>query len=81
MSSKVVVSPQDVGLSSAAKGKWSVYYFDAPNRGEQVRLLLVLAGVPFNDVRFKDMAPFQHAVRLGGRGSHWRRARRVPHWT
>lgn len=32
-------------------GSWHVIYFDAPNRGEQVRLLFVLAKTPFEDVR------------------------------
>jgi len=32
---------------------WRVLYFDAPTRGEQVRLLFVATGTPFEDVRFK----------------------------
>jgi len=32
-------------------GSWRLLYFDAPNRGEQVRQLFFLAGVAFNDVR------------------------------
>ena len=32
---------------------WRVLYFDAPNRGEQVRMLLVLASQPFADVRLR----------------------------
>jgi len=34
-------------------GSWRVIYFDAPNRGEQVRMLLVLASQPFADVRLR----------------------------
>jgi len=34
-------------------GTWRLLYFDAPNRGEQVRQLFVLAGTPFVDVRLK----------------------------
>jgi glutathione S-transferase len=32
-------------------GRWRLIYFDAPTRGEQVRLLFALAGVEFDDVR------------------------------
>lgn len=32
-------------------GTWRVLYFDAPNRGEQVRTLFAIAGVSFHDVR------------------------------
>ena len=32
-------------------GSWRLIYFDAPNRGEQVRQLFFLAGVAFADVR------------------------------
>lgn len=32
-------------------GAWRVLYFDAPNRGEQLRLLFALAGTPFEDYR------------------------------
>ena len=32
-------------------GTYRLLYFDAPNRGEQVRLLLSIAGVKWNDVR------------------------------
>ena len=34
-------------------GSGRLLYFDAPNRGEQVRILLALAGTPFDDVRLK----------------------------
>lgn len=34
-------------------GSWRVIYFDAPNRGEQVRMLLALASQPFADVRLR----------------------------
>ena len=34
-------------------GSWRLLYFDAPNRGEQVRILFALAGTPFDDVRLK----------------------------
>ena len=30
---------------------WQLLYFDAPTRGEQLRLLFLLAGVPFEDTR------------------------------
>lgn len=33
-------------------GTWRLLYFDAPTRGEQIRVLFSLAGVPFHDVRF-----------------------------
>ena len=32
-------------------GSWRFIYFDAPNRGEQVRQLFFLAGTDFTDVR------------------------------
>ncbi|KAL1499345.1 hypothetical protein AB1Y20_011552 [Prymnesium parvum] len=32
-------------------GSWRLIYFDAPNRGEQVRILFYLASTPFVDVR------------------------------
>lgn len=34
-------------------GTWRLIYFDAPNRGEQIRQLFFLAGVPFDDVRVR----------------------------
>jgi glutathione S-transferase len=34
-------------------GTWRLLYFDAPNRGEQVRQLFAVAKVPFVDVRLK----------------------------
>lgn len=38
-------------LPPLADDAWRVIYFDAPNRGEQVRLLLALAHQPFEDHR------------------------------
>ena len=34
-------------------GTWQLIYFNAPNRGEQVRMLFALARVPFVDVRLQ----------------------------
>ena len=38
-------------LKPLKEHEWRVIYFDAPNRGEQVRLLLHLVGQPFEDYR------------------------------
>jgi hypothetical protein len=35
--------------SSAVPGRWRLLYFDAPTRGEQVRLLFTAAKVDFDD--------------------------------
>jgi len=46
-------------------GTWRVLYFDAPNRGEQVRMLLVLARQPFADVRLRfpeGLNPYKNAA-------------------
>ena len=40
-------------------GTWRVIYFDAPNRGEQIRILLALANTPFEDVR---VSPFPQGL-------------------
>ena len=51
--SKLTMSPT-VTITPAVPhtpGTWRLLYFDAPNRGEQVRILFSVAGVPFNDVR------------------------------
>ena len=32
-------------------GTWRLLYFDAPTRGEQIRMLFAIAGVPLADVR------------------------------
>ena len=34
-------------------GRWRLIYFDAPTRGEQIRVLFALAGVAFDDVRVR----------------------------
>eukprot|EP00240_Pyramimonas_obovata_P015942 CAMPEP_0118929592 /NCGR_PEP_ID=MMETSP1169-20130426/6545_1 /TAXON_ID=36882 /ORGANISM="Pyramimonas obovata, Strain CCMP722" /LENGTH=269 /DNA_ID=CAMNT_0006871811 /DNA_START=260 /DNA_END=1067 /DNA_ORIENTATION=- len=50
-----MVSPSD----------FRVLYFDAPTRGEQIRLLFVITGTPFEDVRFKfpgGIKPFKQAT-------------------
>lgn len=38
-------------LPPLADGVWRVIYFDAPNRGEQLRLLFALTGTTFDDCR------------------------------
>lgn len=47
-------------------GTWRLLYFNAPNRGEQVRQLFVLSKTPFTDVRLVPypggMDPFKKAV-------------------
>lgn len=46
-------------------GTWRLLYFDAPNRGEQVRVLFFLAGVSFDDVRLKypeGLSPYTKAA-------------------
>jgi len=46
-------------------GTWRVLYFDAPTRGEQVRMLLVLANVEFHDVRLafpEGLGPYKKAA-------------------
>lgn len=40
-------------------GTWRVIYFNAPNRGEQVRQLLILSNTAFTDVR---IAPFPQGL-------------------
>jgi len=40
-------------------GTWRLLYFDAPNRGEQVRQLFILSRTPFIDVR---VAPFPQGL-------------------
>ena len=34
-------------------GRWRLLYFDAPTRGEQIRLLFKISGVEFDDVRLE----------------------------
>ena len=55
---------KDAGAALAAATPWKVVYFDAPTRGEQLRILLVVAGVPFVDERVKigGLAELQHAT-------------------
>ena len=36
-----------------APGTWRLIYFDAPTRGEQIRILFFLAGTSFSDVRLR----------------------------
>mmetsp|Transcript_215 Transcript_215/g.581 ORF Transcript_215/g.581 Transcript_215/m.581 type:complete len:280 (-) Transcript_215:250-1089(-) len=46
-------------------GHWRLIYFDAPNRGEQIRLLFHLAKQPFDDVRLKfpdGLEPYKKAA-------------------
>lgn len=47
-------------------GTWRLLYFNAPNRGEQVRQLFVLSKTPFTDVRLapypQGLDPFKKAV-------------------
>ena len=38
---------------------WRVIYFDAPNRGEQIRILFALSNTPFQDVR---VSPFPQGL-------------------
>ena len=56
----------DEGKGEAAAGQWEVLYFDAPTRGEQMRLLLAYAGLNFKDTRLKkfpsDLDPYRHAA-------------------
>ena len=54
----------DAGAALAAATPWKVVYFDAPTRGEQLRILLVVAGAPFVDERVKmgGLAELQHAT-------------------
>mmetsp|Transcript_14779 Transcript_14779/g.28626 ORF Transcript_14779/g.28626 Transcript_14779/m.28626 type:complete len:281 (-) Transcript_14779:91-933(-) len=40
-------------------GTWRLLYFDAPNRGEQVRQLFILSKTPFTDVR---LAPYPQGL-------------------
>ena len=46
-------------------GSWRLLYFDAPNRGEQVRQLFALSKTPFVDVRLKypeGLVPYKQAA-------------------
>ena len=46
-------------------GSWRFLYFDAPTRGEQVRMLFFLASTPFDDVRLKfpeGLTPYKTAA-------------------
>lgn len=47
-------------------GTWRLIYFNAPNRGEQIRLLFHIAGVAFHDVRItpypQGLDPYKVAV-------------------
>ena len=51
--------------AAAGPGQWRLLYFDAPTRGEQLRLLFRLAKQPFDDVRLvwpSGIAPYKHAA-------------------
>ena len=51
--------------AAAGPGQWQLLYFDAPTRGEQLRLLFRLAKQPFDDVRLvwpSGIAPYKHAA-------------------
>ena len=50
---RVSLATAKSGAAFLATGRWRVVYFDAPNRGEQLRLLLILAGVEFDDERIE----------------------------
>merc|ERR1719197_549168 len=48
-------------MSKQVEG-WQVLYFDAPTRGEQLRMLFAAANTPFKDVRFsfpKGLTPYK----------------------
>lgn len=48
-----MVKSVSVGTAAVAHtpGTWRLIYFDAPTRGEQIRMLFAIAGVPLEDVR------------------------------
>uniref|UniRef100_A0A7S0JKJ7 GST C-terminal domain-containing protein n=1 Tax=Calcidiscus leptoporus TaxID=127549 RepID=A0A7S0JKJ7_9EUKA len=52
-------------MSAHVPGSWRLLYFDAPNRGEQVRMLFFLSGTAFHDVRLaypKGLDPYKKAA-------------------
>jgi len=50
-------SMAQLNLPSSGTGKWKVTYFDAPNRGEQLRMLLTYAEIDFEDERLQGKFP------------------------
>ena len=61
-------------------GRWRLIYFDAPTRGEQIRVLFALAGVAFDDVRVRPfpsgLDPYKKAA-LGDAGVQCARTEEV----
>eukprot|EP00811_Abedinium_folium_P006609 NODE_16090_length_1012_cov_31.058757.p2 GENE.NODE_16090_length_1012_cov_31.058757~~NODE_16090_length_1012_cov_31.058757.p2 ORF type:complete len:267 (-),score=57.26 NODE_16090_length_1012_cov_31.058757:108-908(-) len=59
-------APADgVAMGNTTSTGWRLHYFNAPSRGEQLRLLFKLGRTPFEDVRFafpKGLLPFKHAA-------------------
>ena len=61
------ITPTAAAESTAmSSGSWAVLYFDAPTRGEQLRMLMAAAGQEFDDKRLpkypKDLDPYRHAA-------------------
>jgi glutathione S-transferase len=52
-SQQCIGASKDTKEGADAASQWKVYYFNAPTRGEQVRMLLRITNTPFEDITFK----------------------------
>jgi glutathione S-transferase len=58
-------SSSEISSTNHTPGHWRLLYFDAPTRGEQIRLLFKVANIPFDDVRLefpKGLIPYKTAT-------------------